>query len=254
MEKRLYFDAVAELYESSRPGYPSLLIEDLLWLSRISPGAHILDVGCGTGKSTEPFARRGFQVCALDPGANMLALCKKKLQNHPNVTFENAAFETWPNGSDKFDLVISGTAFHWVTDAGYRQLLRVLRPQGAVGVFWHTFLRGHDPIHEKLDLVYRNQVPHLRVEGLDAAQEMKDRRREEQMLSWAGFAEWRVIRYYSSIGYSAKGYSDLVKTWPDHGGLSDAFFRSAGSLIEEAGGEIVMPVRTTLCFGRRSNL
>lgn len=253
MEKRLYFDTVPELYESSRPGYPSLLIEDLIWLSRISAGAHILDVGCGTGKSTEPFVLRGFKVCALDPGANMLALCKRKLQKYPNVRFENSAFETWPDGSGEFDLVISGTAFHWVTEAGYRQLLRVLRPQGAVGIFWHTFLRCRDPIHKELDLIYRNHAPHLHVDDLDAAQEMKDRHREEQMLSWAGFGEWRVIRYYSSICHSAKGYLDLVKTWPDHAGLSDTFFKSAGSLIENAGGEIVMPMRTTLCFGRRTN-
>ena len=114
----------------------------------------------------------------------MLALCKKKFHKYPNVRFENAAFETWSDGSDEFDLVISGTAFHWVTEAGYRQLLRVLRPQGAVGIFWHTFLRGHDQLRTDLDLIYRSHARHLYVDDLAAAQEMNDRRKEEQMLSW----------------------------------------------------------------------
>jgi len=73
--RRLHFDTVARLYEAARPGYPTCSSTT----SCGSPGFRrrsILDAGCGTGKSTEPFARRGFSVCALDPGANMLAVCE----------------------------------------------------------------------------------------------------------------------------------------------------------------------------------
>lgn len=252
MEQGLYFDSVARLYDSVRPGYLSLLIDDLLWLSKLPQDGRILDVGCGTGKSTMPFAARGFPVCALDPGSNMLAVCMRKLERYPNVTYANARFEDWSAGEGVFDLVVSGTAFHWVTEGGYRQLLRVLKPQAYVGIFWHTYLGAKDPLHAKLSLVYRKHAPELYVDDPDATQELADRRKEERMLSWPGFGGWRVIRYYDSVRYSATQYLDLLRTFPNHANLDVEFFASVGSLIEDSGGEIVKPIRTTLCFGRRS--
>lgn len=80
---------------------------------------------------------------------------------------------------------------------------------------------------------------------------MKDWLRETTVLSLAGFTDWRVIRYYDTALYSAEGFVSLMNTWSDHAGLSDDFFRSMAAVIDDAGGEIVIPIRTTLCFGRR---
>jgi ubiquinone/menaquinone biosynthesis C-methylase UbiE len=251
MEQRLYFDTVAQLYDSARPGYPPLLIEDLIQLSGIGPPASVLDVGCGTGKSTEPFAKLGFKVCALDPGASMLAVCKERLRQYANVTYENTDFETWQNGGHQFDLVVSGTAFHWVAEAGYRQLLQVLKPEGSVGIFWHTFLNGHDSFYDRLDAIYHDHAPELYVTDLHARAELAERAKEERLLAWDGFVDWRVVRYYDSVRYDADGYRDLLRTWPDHATLSERFYSEVASAIRDAGGYVVKPIRTTLVFGRR---
>lgn len=250
-EQRMHFDQVARLYESVRPGYSPLLIDDLLWLSGIQPNTHILDIGCGTGKSTEPFAMRGFQICALDPGENMLNVCREKLGRYPNVSYENTAFETWSTKGQVFDLVIAGTAFHWIREAGYTQLMHVLKPQGAVGIFWHTFLRGKGPISDQLDHIYQKHASELVVDDPQSIQELHERRKEEQFLSWAGFSEKRIIRYYDQVRYTASGYLDLLRTWPNHRNLSESFFEAVATLINDAGGDIVKPIRTTLCYGRR---
>lgn len=251
MKPNQYFDTVAQLYESARPGYPSLLVDDLLILSGVPPGGCILDVGCGTGKSTEPFVKKGFSVCALDPGANLLALCAKKLQGFPNVTFENTTFEAWSASGRVFDLVISGTAFHWVSDEGHEQILRVLKPRGGVGIFWHTYLNGRGTFYEQLNKVYKDHAPELYAEDLEATQELADRRQEERIMSWTEFTDWRAIRYYDTVCYSSARYVDLLRTWSTHANLSESFFRAVSCLIEDAGGEIEKPIRTTLCFGRR---
>jgi ubiquinone/menaquinone biosynthesis C-methylase UbiE len=56
------FNDVARLYDQTRPGYPEALIEDAIRLSGIPSGGRILEIGCGPGKATLPFARRGYRM------------------------------------------------------------------------------------------------------------------------------------------------------------------------------------------------
>ena len=44
-----------------------------------TPGATILDLGCGTGRHLLPLARRGYQVVGFDNSRKMLAQLKRKL-------------------------------------------------------------------------------------------------------------------------------------------------------------------------------
>jgi ubiquinone/menaquinone biosynthesis C-methylase UbiE len=251
MERREYFDTVASLYDSARPSYPSLMVNDLLWLSGVGSGDHVLDIGCGTGKSTEPFARRSFRVTALDPGANMLDICRARLASCPSVAYVQASFEEWLPDGQVFDLIVSGTAFHWIVPAGHAKVHHVLKPGGWIGVFWHTFLNGDDPFYSLLDDIYRRHASALYVPDLHASQELADRDKERQLLSWDGFGLWRVIRYYETVRYDAQGYLDLLRTWSTHKGLPPAFFEAVSDTIQRSGGSIAKPIRTTLCAGQR---
>ncbi len=56
---RATFDRAALLYDEARPGYPEALFDDVVSLSRLPPGGRILEIGCGTGQATLPFACRG---------------------------------------------------------------------------------------------------------------------------------------------------------------------------------------------------
>ena len=66
VEQRFVFDEIAELYDRARPGYPEALVDDVVALSGIAPGGRILEIGSGTGKATEAFARRGFRIVCLE--------------------------------------------------------------------------------------------------------------------------------------------------------------------------------------------
>jgi 2-polyprenyl-3-methyl-5-hydroxy-6-metoxy-1,4-benzoquinol methylase len=64
--RRITFEEVAELYDQVRPSYPEELVDDALALSGIPAGGQILEIGCGPGNATIPFARRGYRIVGIE--------------------------------------------------------------------------------------------------------------------------------------------------------------------------------------------
>ena len=56
------FDHVADLYDAARPGYPAALFETLVRAGRLEPGDPVLEVGGGTGQSTQGLRRQGLAL------------------------------------------------------------------------------------------------------------------------------------------------------------------------------------------------
>jgi SAM-dependent methyltransferase len=130
---RRTFDEAAELYDRARPGYPPAVFDDLAELAGIGPGRRVLEIGCGTGLATLPLAERGCAVVAVELGAGMAAVARRKLARFPEVRVVVSAFEEWPLPVEPFDAVVSATAFHWV-DPAVRvvKAADALRPGGAL--------------------------------------------------------------------------------------------------------------------------
>ena len=53
-------------------------IDDLERLLELTPGAHILDLGCGLGRHSLELARRGYRVTGLDRTARYLDVARRK--------------------------------------------------------------------------------------------------------------------------------------------------------------------------------
>ena len=137
------FDDVAEDYDQVRAGYPSELVASALDRGRLARGARVLDVGCGTGKLTEVLADLGLRVDAVDPGAKMIAVARRRLRSPDGVTFHVGRFEdmTFPEAS--FEAAFSATAFHWLdARVSWPKVASCLRPAGLLALLTHSTL--HD--------------------------------------------------------------------------------------------------------------
>src|SRR4029077_15228800 len=108
------FDSVAEAYDDVRRGYPTALVDAALTRGALAAGARVVEVGCGTGKLTQALVARGLRVDAVDPGARMIEVARRRVGRSPLVRFHVARFEDVAFGRAPFDAVVSATAFHWV--------------------------------------------------------------------------------------------------------------------------------------------
>src|SRR5215210_6779159 len=128
---RTTFDEAASLYDEVRPGYPEELFDEVVSLSGIPAGGRILEIGCGTGQATVPFARRGYRILCIELGENMAAVARRNLEGYPQTKVLTGAFEEWPLQDEAFDVAISATAFHWLNPAtAYPKVAGALRDGG----------------------------------------------------------------------------------------------------------------------------
>jgi SAM-dependent methyltransferase len=112
----LLFDAIAEDYAAVRPRYPDTLFDDLAETTGLSPGAAVLEIGCGPGIATGPLLARGWTVLAIEPGAAMATIARRQNGGWP-LRVALARFEDWEPIHQQFALVFSATAFHWIDPA-----------------------------------------------------------------------------------------------------------------------------------------
>jgi SAM-dependent methyltransferase len=149
------FGEDAERYDRGRPTYPDELVRDLL----VAKPRAVLDVGCGTGIASRCFEGEGRFLLGVEPDARMGALAR----DH-GLDVEIARFEDWDPRGRRFDLLISGQAWHWVDPAvGAAKAAEVIRPGGRFAAFWNHAVHVAE-VAEVMLKVYSRQAPEL-LEG-----------------------------------------------------------------------------------------
>lgn len=121
----------ADGYDAHRPSYP---IETVRWL--LGDARDVVDVGAGTGKLTAELLGLGASVTAVDPSADMLRVLGERM---PQAVRLDGSAEAIPVADGSTDLVTFAEAWHWVdVEPATREVLRVLRPGGRLGLIWNT--------------------------------------------------------------------------------------------------------------------
>lgn len=214
---RSTFNSAAEEYDAIRPGYPPALIEDVLALAATPKGGRALEIGCGTGQATLPFAQRGLQILCLDIGPDLLAIAAKKLQNYPQVRFKLKSFEQWPAQVGKFDLIYSATAFHWVPrEIGYPKAALALKPGGALAVFANLHPHPYTGFPLEVQDIYARLFPNWQDPANQPSTEEEIAEQEAYIRATGLFSSVTVRTYAWSQTYSTADHLRLLSTYSDH--------------------------------------
>lgn len=146
-------EQVRDMFSSIAPRYDLLnhvlsMNVDRLWWNRTArmfgqilkdSQANILDLCCGTGDMTFALHRHAAspkpKMTGADFSAAMLERARQKGAGKPIEWVEADALHM-PFGNEQFDLVTSAFGFRNLAnyDAGLREIYRVLRPNGEIGI------------------------------------------------------------------------------------------------------------------------
>ena len=251
MERKYSFNEIPELYESMRPLYPAAMMDDIQQVSQIPQLGRILEIGCGTGQATLPWAKKGYVMTCLDLGEQTIAFVKNKMAAYHKVQFIHADFETWEFDDRSFDLVIAGSAFHWINgEIGYPKLSRILKPTGYVALFWNMHYTLDNPLYHAIQEVYQAVNPELSKQRNREKLEIRIAKRVKEFDDSGLFQPVQIRIYPWEQTYTADEYIRLLDTFSDHiimdPGLKVPLYSGIKDVINEHGGVIVRPYHTAL--------
>jgi ubiquinone/menaquinone biosynthesis C-methylase UbiE len=189
--------------------------EQAIALMKISPGARVLDVGCGSGWATRLMAEQSPQVSAvgIDISDEMVKLAQASTSTD-NVTFRVATAEQLPFADGEFSDAFSMESLYYYQDmlSALREIKRVLQPGGQFVAV--------------MDLYQENEPSHQWVTQLKVPVQLLSTAQYHELFEQAGFTNVSDQRIYDPTpvpedysGGSFETREDLVK------------YRNAGSLF-----------------------
>ena len=158
------FDRAAARYERGRPDYPPAAVAALARALHLGPATTVVELGSGTGKFTRALAPVGAARVAVEPIEGMRRVFRQVV---PDVPVIPGTAEAIPLPAGFADAVVAAQAFHWFRPRPtLREVARVLRPGGGVGLVWNLrdeSVRWSHRLTEILDAYgYARAVPRAR--------------------------------------------------------------------------------------------
>ncbi len=243
------FGEDAALYERARPEYPATLVQDLTGGAALD----VLDVGCGTGKASRAFLAGGCRVLGVEIDERMAEVARAS-----GVEVEVGSFEGWDPAGRRFDLVVSGQAWHWVDPAvAPARAADVLREGGRLAPFWNHRDPAPDPdapVVRATAEIYRHEAPSLlpksgTVGAADYSDGIAGHARAIEACGRFGPCEVRTYHWGESL--TIQHWLDRLATQSDHrlleAGARSRLFASLRELLDAEGGTIEL-VHTTYCI------
>jgi hypothetical protein len=195
------------------------------------------------------------KLVALEPGARLAQIARLRLAAFPDTTVVETTFEDWTPESNKFDLIYSAQAFHWLDpDTRFERAASTLVETGSLAILGNATLGVNADILPDVDAAYARHAPQL-LGPSPTNWYLTDGPVPELIRESGFFDDVRCKSYSWSMRYSAADYLSLLGTHSDHALLSNSdrvdLFKSLSGIITAAGGEVDVSYESSLFVARR---
>jgi SAM-dependent methyltransferase len=175
-----------------------------------------------------------------------------------DVEVVESDFEHFDPGEERFPLLYSAQAWHWVDPAvGYAHARHLLTPEGLLAVFWNRPAWGRSPLRDALVQAYARIAPAMDIDTPMHPANPRPDGDEDWMTEIAGVPEFtdptqRVYRW--SLDYSASDYAGLMGTLSEFRLLDpdtrERLLAAIRDVIDAHGGTFALPMATLLNTAR----
>jgi SAM-dependent methyltransferase len=256
--RRNTFDRDAERYAATRPSYPRALFDSVAEYSGLGSDARVLEVGPGTGQATRSLAERGWNVTAIELGAGLAAVAKRRLEAFPRVDVLVGDFDQWRAPAEPFDLFFCATAFHWL-DASTRvaRAAASVREGGTVAIVWtHHVAGGTETFFAKTRRCYERFDPDTPKDPDLPAEDALTPSTAELAAS-SLLTDVEDLRFPVEIEYATSDYLNLLQTYSNILSLSPdrraSLLDCIGRVIDgDFGGRVTKRYLFELVLARRT--
>lgn len=114
----------------------------------VTPGARVLDIGCGNGRAYQLFEGLAIEYEGLDSSEELIRIAKERVRDQL-ANFTVGDMLALPDGDGSYDMAMMIASFHHIPSKKYRlqtlrEACRVLRPGGhLVMTNWNRWRLGY---------------------------------------------------------------------------------------------------------------
>jgi len=265
-ENRGHFDEIVLNYDKVRWDYPQEMFEDIFEYSGLGKGKKAIEIGAGTGKATTPVLDAGYDVTAVELGANMAEFILEKHKGYKNFSVIVSAFEDAALTEGIYDLAYAASAFHWVNaDIGCPKVFRLLKPGGTFALLRNNnYTADGEALYEDIQAVYekyyfscytssKRLVRHSNKDLMEPAGIKQGFGFED--ISAFGFGDVFLKFYDVTLSYNADEYVAFLDTMSPNRALpkdnKKALYEGVRQAIINHGGQYNVDTVFTLYMGRK---
>lgn len=144
------FNKAADYYDKYRPSYPKDIIDTIINEAKIQRGAKIIEIGAGSGKATQLFSNKGFDILCIEPGEDLAKIGNEKFKND-TIFFDCSRFEDYTFKAQYYDVIFAAQSFHWISQPqGYEKCSKALKHSGKLAVFWNMYITYDNAVDNEL--------------------------------------------------------------------------------------------------------
>jgi SAM-dependent methyltransferase len=137
-------EGFAELYDGSRPRPPAVVRDVLVRCAGGARPALVVDLGCGTGLSTRPWAGHADRVVGVE--ANPAMIERARASSPAAVEYLQRFADDTGLDAGAADIVTCAQSFHWMDPvAVLPEAARLLRPGGVFAAYDYDVVPVVDP-------------------------------------------------------------------------------------------------------------
>jgi ubiquinone/menaquinone biosynthesis C-methylase UbiE len=128
-------------------------------MARVERPQLVVDLGCGTGRSTFIWTKRADVIVGVEPNADMRRVAQARqaaLPDAEHVHFRDALASRTELPSNCVDIVTCFQSLHWMEpESTFAEVVRILRPGGVFAAYDYDQVMAHWEMEEALDVFWK---------------------------------------------------------------------------------------------------